>query len=43
MKLLIFLTAISISLFSCTSATTDKNKKENLAIAKKIYGSCRNQ
>ena len=35
MKLLIFLTAISISLFSCTSATTDKNKKENLAIAKK--------
>ena len=35
MKQLIFLTAISIGLFSCTSATTDKNKTENLAIAKK--------
>src|SRR6187399_2452101 len=35
MKQLIFLTAISIGLFSCNSATTDKNKTENLAIAKK--------
>jgi len=35
MKQLIFLTAISISLFSCTSTTTDKNKTENLAIANK--------
>ena len=35
MKQLIFLAAISISLFSCTSATTDKNKTENLAIANK--------
>ncbi|HEU4861323.1 MAG TPA: nuclear transport factor 2 family protein [Chitinophagaceae bacterium] len=35
MKLFIFLTVISISLFSCTSTSTDKNKTENLAIAKK--------
>ena|SRR6478672_3078812 len=35
MKQLLFFATISISLFSCTSATTDKNKAENLAIAKK--------
>lgn len=35
MKQLIFLTAISISLFSCNSASTDSNKTANLAIAKK--------
>jgi hypothetical protein len=34
MKQLIFLTAISIGFFSCNS-TTDKNKTENLDIAKK--------
>lgn len=33
MKQLLLLTAISVSFFSCTSA--DKNKNENLAIAKK--------
>src|SRR5436190_21946044 len=35
MKQLIFLAALSIGLFSCNSGTTDKNKIENLAIAKK--------
>ena len=35
MKQLIFLAAISISLFSCNSASTDNNKTENLTIAKK--------
>jgi len=35
MKQLIILAAISIGLFSCNSGTTDKNKTENLAIAKK--------
>jgi hypothetical protein len=35
MKQLIFLTAISISLFSCNSVTIDKHKAENLAIAEK--------
>jgi hypothetical protein len=35
MKQLIFLTAISIGLFSCNSASSDNHKTENLAIAKK--------
>ena len=35
MKQLIFLTAISIALFSCNSASTENSKTANLAIAKK--------